>query len=253
MFLCLQNIIWNLPKGPLHDSKVVLCMALPWVMGVQIINYTHSISLSSLASPLNLRIVDLTAYLASLLGCVLGISNITCSNWAPGILSLPHLLSTPHTRSVGNTYLPTTSRIQLLPTSAAAILVHATIIPLTWIIARPPARLPCLCPFFLFRLLSLQQLEWFCYHVSQVMSFLCSNPPRLLSSEKCHTFPSAFWLQATPSSDYISFYSPSRNKNSTKAWILSFLFPPEPRMVSGIQHALNQHLLNKQTSPLSKL
>lgn len=181
------------------------------------------------------RIVYLTAYLASLLGCALGISNITCSNWAPGVLSLPHFLSTSHTRSVVNTYLPTTSRIQLLPTSAAAILVHATIIPLTWITARPPARLPCLCPCFLFRLVSLQQLEWFCYHVSQVMSFVCSNPPRLLSSEKCHIFPSAFWLQATPSSDYISFYSPSRNKNSTKAWILSFLSPPEPRMVSGIQ------------------
>lgn len=111
MFLC-QNITWNHSKGPLQAA---LCIALPWVLGVQIRNYTHRnkfplnwISISSLHfSPEPQDSIIFNYPLASPLRCLLGIPNIMFkfSSW---YCLQAHPTSMPHIWCVSNTYLQTT-------------------------------------------------------------------------------------------------------------------------------------------------
>lgn len=146
MFLRQKKIIWNLPKGPLHDSQV---------------EYTHNNNF-----PLNWTSICSTDFSPepsnSTSNCLLSISIWMSSghfkhpmfklrSW---YCSMLYLLSTPHISPVSNTYLQTISRTRLLTTSAAAVLVQATVISLTWITVQCPLRFPCSCPCLLFSLVS---------------------------------------------------------------------------------------------------
>lgn len=110
------------------------------------------------------------------------------------VLILPagllHLLSAPHISPSSNAYFQMMSRAWLPTTSAAAILVWATISLSPELLYSLPSGVPASAPAASLVSASKEQLEWLCYYVSQITPRLCLGSPRRSKNAKSFHQPS---------------------------------------------------------------